>query len=392
MRATVPDVSFVFTNPRHHLDMMAPVARELRAAGVECQLISLAELRGFRTPEVPDLAMRVVLPVHLRRSPSVGGGAQGATQGRGRGLRQLARQAVSALLIPRLRYLLGRSRVIVVPNDTAYPYDRLLEAVRGKTPVILMQEGIRFAMPNGDAYGLGGASRICAWGQGSREYFAGRGSRADTIAITGSPRHDTLDPAGWAEQGRDLMTRLGLNRAPLTFMSNPIEHQGYGTADAKLAVFEDFVRGAEPILREHDLELVVKNHAFEDPATYARIAACTPAASRVRVDAGSPLFAALAVSAGAVVLTSTAGIEAILFGVPIAAMELPDGSFGFEYVQRNAAVGVRRDAIAAGLEELLATADQRRAAASALVTRHLHDRGRATANVVDVIRTALAAS
>ena len=40
-------VAFLFTNPRHHLEMMVPVARELVRRGVSCELISLAEVRGI---------------------------------------------------------------------------------------------------------------------------------------------------------------------------------------------------------------------------------------------------------------------------------------------------------------------------------------------------------
>ena len=46
-------ISFIFSNPSHHLEMMAPVARELTRRGQRTQLVSLAELRGFRTPAWP---------------------------------------------------------------------------------------------------------------------------------------------------------------------------------------------------------------------------------------------------------------------------------------------------------------------------------------------------
>jgi hypothetical protein len=385
----VAAVSFLFTNPRHHLDMMAPVARELSRRGVECQLLSLAELRGFETPANVDgspgggVAIRAVIPFKPRRKPSVGAnpGAERA------GVAQrVARRAASALLVPWIRRLVGRSRAVVIPNDTAFPYDRLVRSMAG-VPFVLMQEGIRFAMPIGDTYGTGGVAVICAWGDGSRDLFVERGVRSDAIAVTGSPRHDALDPAAWSDRGRAALADLGLATRPLVVMTNPIENQGYGSAADKLALFERFVREAEPVLRARGLAVVVKNHAAEDPAAYARVARGSVASDVVRVDTSTPLFAMLAVAGAAVVMTSTAGIEAMMFGVPVGVLELPGGGFGFEYVEREAAVGLRGGTIAAGLVELLDGGDgnARRDAAERLVERHLAHRGRATANVADAI-------
>ena len=53
-------ISFVFTNPRHHVDMMAPVVRELAARGIAARMVSLAELRGFRTPTLDVPAVRAI--------------------------------------------------------------------------------------------------------------------------------------------------------------------------------------------------------------------------------------------------------------------------------------------------------------------------------------------
>src|SRR5262249_2458976 len=64
------DVVFVFSNPRHHLEMMAPVAEELGRRGVRCSLVSLAELRGFDTPAQSG-AQRAI-PINLRRRNSSG--------------------------------------------------------------------------------------------------------------------------------------------------------------------------------------------------------------------------------------------------------------------------------------------------------------------------------
>ncbi|HSK00320.1 MAG TPA: hypothetical protein VK932_03725, partial [Kofleriaceae bacterium] len=100
-------VTFVFSNPRHHLDAMAPVARILGERGVPCRFVSLAELRGFPTPDLadrlPGADVRRAIPRHVRRDPSAGAGL-GTSGGAGAVLRRAARAAVwRAALRPRLR-------------------------------------------------------------------------------------------------------------------------------------------------------------------------------------------------------------------------------------------------------------------------------------------------
>jgi hypothetical protein len=384
------DVSFVFTNPRHHVEMMAPVARELQRRGASCQLVSLAELRGFRTPDVDGVRVRRVIPVHIRRAPKVGAGDRraGARSGLS-GARRLAQRAVAAALIPLTRLVIGRSRVVVIPNDSVFPYVELMAAIGRRAACVLMQEGIRFDSPDGDRYGTGGGV-VCAWGAGSAELFARRGVPQDRIEVTGAPRLDTLDPAAWHSRGQALLAELGLARAPIAFLSNPIENQGFGTLADKLALFERFLGEVAPLLRDQDRHVIVKNHLHEDPDDFARVAASSPAASHVVVPRAAPVFAAIAASAGAVVLSSTIGLESMIFGVPVAALEIPGHGFAFEYVSHGGAIGLRRDAIADGVRALLSPDPQSADRARAFIARHLHDRGRATGHVADVISRELA--
>jgi hypothetical protein len=385
-------VAFVFTSPRHHLEMMAPVAAELERRGVRCKLISLAELRGLKTP--PGIAR--VLPLNLRRKPaSTGAAATVSTDGpkswwRGR----LAQTIVWNLLALRLRQLIAGADVVVVPNDTAYPYDKLLAQVHargGRT--VLMQEGIRFPPEKGYTggwYGTGGATKICAWGEGSKDYFTACHVAEADIVVTGAPRLDDLDPAAWAEPAKQLLATHGLAHKPLLYMSNPIETQGFGTKDGKLALFARLLADAAPLLRAGAVPVIVKNHPQEDPDDYARVARESPVADLVTVlPPSAPIFALLAAARAAIVLTSTVGLEALAFGLPIGVLEIPGFPFAFEYVQRGAAVPVYGAQIAAGVAELLAGARARTAAGQALLERHLHDRGKATQHVAEVIQEVL---
>ncbi len=88
--------------------------------------------------------------------------------------------------------------VVVVPNDAAFPYDRIAAAAaRRGLPLVLVQEGIRFPLPvetGQDAYGLGGADVLAAWGEASADYFRQRGVPGERIVVTGNPRFAETRP------------------------------------------------------------------------------------------------------------------------------------------------------------------------------------------------------
>jgi hypothetical protein len=386
------DVAFVFSNPRHHLEMMAPVAEELRRRGVACSLISLAELRGFETPSAAGA--RRVIPLHVRRRKSVAPGEQASDETpwqRG----TLAKKLVWRLgLGPRLRWMLDGTRVIVVPNDAVFPYTELVAQLRRRhAQTVLMQEGIRFQMPQGytgPQYGGGVTAAVCAWGEGSRDFFVAGKVPPGRVVVTGTPRMDDLDLEAWRARGRELAAELSLAGPPIAFLSNPIELQGYGTRSGKLELFARFLAGASPVLRARNIGVIVKNHLHEDPAEYEQVAAKSPIPELVRVLPKAPIFAAIAASRAAVVLTSTVGLEALTFGLPLGVLEIPGHDFAFEYVQRGAAVAIRLADVGGAVEQLLARDDVRAEAGRAFVQRHLHDRGRARFHVADVIERVLA--
>lgn len=393
-------VAFVFTNPGHHLAMMAPVERELARRGVACRMISLAEFRGFDTPRPSGQPLVRAIPFNLRRRRA-GAAAAAATAEAEPSLAtrlrrvELARSAVWQVLRLRMRQLLRGAEVVVIPNDMVYPYRQLaldVQARGGK--IVLLQEGIRFPLPNGytgPVYGGSGAAAICAWGEGSRDYFIASRVPARSIEVTGSPRLDGLDLAHWRERGRALLAANNLAAPPIAFLSNPIEIQNYGDKAQKLELFARFLAGAAPIVRPARIPIVVKNHLHEDPADFARVAAGSPIPDLVTVLGGAPIFAVLGAARAGVVLTSTVGLEALMFGLPLAQLEIPGQPFAFEYVPRGAATPLHLASLTADLAALLADSPARRAAAAAFVERHLHDLGRAAANVAGVIERVLRA-
>lgn len=393
-------VTFVFSNPRHHLDMMVPVARMLGRRGVRHRFVSLAELRGFPTPSLadrlPGVEVHRAIPRHVRKDPSAGSGL-GTRGGTGALLRRAARAAVwRAGLSPRLRWLLRGTAVAVVPNDAAYPYAELAADLRARhVPFVLLQEGIRFPLPTEDAaglaYGAGGAAAVCVWGEASAEHFRSIGVPASSIRVTGNPRFDGVAPSGWRERGRTLAAELGIEREPLLYLSNTIDDQGFCTTAEKMELFATFVREAAPVLAREHRALVVKLHPREDVEAFRRVAGGSPGVPVHVLPLEAQLFAVLAMGRAAVVLASTVGLEALAFGLPLAVLAIPGHGHVFEYVARGAAIGLAPGGIADGVARLCADGSPP-AAAPSFLERHLAHRGEAAARIADEIAALSAAA
>jgi hypothetical protein len=386
-------VSFVYSNPRHHAEMMAPVMAELIARDVPCRAVSLAELRGFATMPLPvrGVEVRRVVPARLRKDPSLGA-SFGTGGGRGSSIRRAAQLAVwASWLAPRLVWLTRGSSIIVVPNDAVFPY-RELTGLRRRTgaSIVLMQEGIRFPLPGvseDDAYGRAGAEVICAWGEASADYFRSQGAPEDTIQVTGNPRFDGFEPSDWHDEGKELLARLGWARPPLLYLSNPIDDQGFCSTSDKLLLFRKFADQVAGLLMAEDRQLLVKLHLREDVAAFRSAARASLAADRTHVLEGHSLFAALSCSAAAVVLASTVGLEALLFGLPLGVLEVPGAGFLFDYVQSGAAIGLKLgDHLDQGVADLLgSTTETVNGVRTRYLERHLANRGSAARRIAGLI-------
>ncbi len=342
-------IDFFISNDRHHRDMFAPVIDRLAGEhGRACRVISLCELRGLRSPRgaFAESGVRVepVLPFRLRRA----GAARPDVVGTGRARTALRALGWSLLLArPLARLLAEPGAAAVVPNDAAFPFDRILPRLRAlETPVVLVQEGIRYdlrgpAVGGGaDTQGTGGADAIAAWGESSADYFRRRGNPPERIFLTGNPRFDRLLATDWGEEAKRLARRLDLGAKNLLFLSNPIEDHGFCTAAGKLDLVARFLAGIEPLLAEPGFRLVLKLHGKESREDFAALAGGLANAHRVRVVTDEPLYPLLAAADGAVVFSSTAGLEALLLGTRLAVLEIPGHGFAHDYVEAEAAYGL----------------------------------------------------
>ena len=204
---------------------------------------------------------------------------------------------------------------------------------------------------------------------------------------TGNPRFDEVDVEGLRATAAETRARYGMAERTLLYLSNPVDDQGFMTVDAKMRLFDDFLARVAPVLADADAHIAVKLHAREDAAVFKSACARSPAPSRVKVIEDAPLHPLLAAARAAVVLSSTVGLEALLFGLPLGVIALPGYGPVHDYVRSGAAARIDIDEHLPRRVRTLLThehegdSDVRRA----YVDRHLAHRGDAARRIVNEI-------
>ena len=229
----------------------------------------------------------------------------------------------------------------MLPNDGAYPYDRIVRLLKGlAVPCCLVQEGIKFWRTR---YGTGQADAVAAWGENSAEFFRRQGVPAERIHLTGNPRYETVTRDDRRDEAAEIADRLKLAPNLLLLASNPIDDLGMCTNREKLDLVRDFVAAMEPLFDDPEFHLAFKLHPRESVRQFSAIARESPDPARTSVLYDEPLYALLAASRAAVILASTVGIDALLCRVPLGVLEIPPHGFAFDYVQSGAALGLGWD-------------------------------------------------
>lgn len=238
--------------------------------------------------------------------------------------------------------------LVILFNDGAYPYDRICRFLRRQgIPFLLLQEGIRFEIDSGkgtedEVQGQGGACAIAVFGQSSAEFFLRRGAPPETIHLTGNPRFDDIRTPELERQAKAARKQLGLGDHTLLFLSNPIEFFGYCTKDEKMALVRDFVLSIDPLFDDPEFCLVFKLHGHENPEEFRVAVGSSPHSQRILIPSAIDLYPLFEASSAAVMFGTTAGLEALLFGLPLGVIEIPRlGGFLHDYVDSGAATGLR---------------------------------------------------
>ncbi len=389
-----PRIDFLIANTGHHLEAAQPVAHELAGRGFECRLVSLCELRGLQSPVAETksfgLGVHRLVPHTFRRSPSQPGGV--ATPARN--LRALPRALFWHLyLAPRVRsWLNSNPDLVTVPNDAAFPYDRIcVQLRRRRVRFLVLQEGIRFAETVFEdseivGQGLSGADAIACWGETSAEFFRARDTPPDSIHLTGSPRFDRLQTTDWSAEAESLSKFLPPGRTTVTVLTNPIEVWGFCSRRGKMELLQNFINGLDPLFENGGLRVIFKIHRQESLRDYRALIASHPYSDHMIVWGEAPLYPLLELSDAAIVLASTVGLEALLLGVPLGVLEIPGRGFLHDFVPGGAALGISASApIAEQVSTLLRQDPRHNRSLADYLDRTLSTRGRATQAVANLI-------
>ena len=371
--------------------MFAPVVKELVRRGVTARIVSLCELRGFDTPinAIRDLGAEYHVVSKVKFSKSSARVATARRQVHGFA-RQLVRSAAwhAVVRMPSLRGA-RRPGLVVMPNDAAYPYDRIVQRLRSRNvPFLLVQEGIRFELPAATSwkYGQGGAHAIAAWGDASARYFVEVGADPTRVHATGNPRLDSLATGELNTRAADVARQLRIEQGAVLYVSNPIDHQGFCSAEAKHQLFERFLVNSADFFKRTGQRLVVKLHSAEDAQAFEQIVERHGATGHVMFPHDVAIYPLFKCASAVVVLASTAGLEAILLDRPVGVLPLPGHGYAYDYVSAGGALGLSTDdKLSTQLDQLVADSPELKAGRHAYAADQVASFGEATRVLADLV-------
>lgn len=389
-------IDIVVSNDRHHWAMACPIAQSATNRGYSCRILSFCEFRGIVTPaeslgngRIPVVKLSRIRRPRAVKGKGVGGGGKASSL-----VKDLAWYLALAANVRRA--FSARPDLVILFNDAAYPYDRLCRLLReSKIPFMLIQEGIRYdvsdsAQEGALNQGKGGATAIAAWGESSAEYFRRQGASPETIHLTGNPRFDEIEERDLESKAHRIRKELELGSRTLLFLSNPVEFHGYCSIDQKLELVRDFIFGLEPLFEDEEFRLVFKLHSHEDPDDFRAAADASPHSSRIVIVSDYDLYPLLTLAEGAVIFSTTAGLEAVLFGVPLGVLELPGVGFLHDFVSEGAAVPLRwSEPMADQVGRLLASKGCHQPSVERYLDRTLALRRGATEKILDLVEELL---
>lgn len=390
-------IDIVVSNDRHHWAMMEALARHATRRGHHCRVLSLCEFRGIATP--PDTLDDGRIPVlrisRVHRPQASKGSGVGSKGNSNRLFRSLAWHLFLAGNMKKA--LAARPDVVLLFNDAAYPYDRICRMLRSSDiPFVLIQEGIRYdvadsAQEGSLNQGRGDANAIAAWGESSAEYFVRQGAPEESIRLTGNPRFDEIGDMDLQARAESIRRELGLRGRTLLFLSNPIEFHGYCTVSEKLELVRNFILGLDPLFDDPEFRVIVKLHSHEDPNDFREAAGASAHRDRILIVSNYELYPLLTLADGAVIFSTTAGLEAVLLGVPLGVVDIPGVGYLHDFVAGGAALPLGwREPMADQVGRLLAAKGRDRPEVQRYLDRTLALRKGATEAVIDLAEEVLA--
>ena len=206
-----------------------------------------------------------------------------------------------------LRELLVQSEAKVLLTGTdIQPETKLAVAVARDLgiPSITVQHGILPPSPGDRLQVPAWSDHVAVWGQRSRAWFMEAGIQEDRIAVTGCPRFDTYAHLRGDQALPDP------EDAQVTLLLNP------SSPSLRAAMLHEFVGAVQAT----PWRLVLRLHPAEDMEQLRgiwRTIASQETLARTTLSQQEPLVGILQASDAVVTYDSTAGLEAMLLGIPV---------------------------------------------------------------------------
>jgi hypothetical protein len=208
--------------------------------------------------------------------------------------------------------------------------------------------------------------------------------------LTGCPRFDQIIDTDWKGATAELRARLGVGGPILTLLTNPIDDQGFCSTAEKLDLVASFVGRITEVLAADGTTLVIKLHARESAKDYRSALSHLPVGETIKIVDAEPLYPLLATSSAAITLASTAGLEALLFDLPLGVLELPSAGYVHDYVSSGAAWGLGTNGTTAErVHEMLRMPNKNRDAVRAYLEHQIARRSGAAESVAATIAEAI---
>ncbi len=384
-------IDFFISNSRHHWQAVQQASKLLAERGHDCRVFSLCELRGEQTPAsishlVPIFPVITRVPTKARlivRSNAPTSRIRGAVRWLGWYLR----------VAPHIAWMLARRRpdVVALPNDLAYPFDRIVEMLSlFGIPWALYQEGILFRLPPSELrpYGAGGATAIAAWGQTAAEYFIrDAGAPESSVHVVGSPRHDTFARAQFEEKAALLRRELSPGHKLIVFFGTTVDKPGgHCTTAEKLAAIEQFAESLAPLMDALPFKLWVKPHPGECVADYEALFRRSSIRDHVEVRPDLATFPAVVASDAVIINGSSIGLEALLLGARVGVIPVPRTGYPFDFGTSGIHVPIPATGGTAAIMELL-TKSTDDSAVKPYLHKHFANRPKAAENFANLLET-----
>lgn len=338
---------FVITNPNHHWIDTKLIINKL-PVGSSVTVISFCEIRRLISPisEAKQLSIRLIkiFPKLHGLKPSHGNEILGEINSNKRIF--IYNFLFSCYLKPILQFLIKKNSIVIYFNDVAFPnYLMLPWLKKRKCKQVLIQEGIRFQLPNATQeiiYGTKGADYIFCWGSNAKTHFDNINNNNSKSIITGSSRY-----YDWLI---DRNSNSSNNNNTIGIFTNPIDDQGFVTYGEKLKIFEKLIILIHKIIKERSIKIILKTHPREVISDYESILN----KYSVNYEKGdSNIKNCIESVCGGIIFASSVGIELLLLSKNVAQVALPKVNFVFDYVEENVAFPIDMNSEASKIVDYL---------------------------------------